>query len=718
MPKQARICVVGSANVDLTFKTARLPRPGETLTGQAVQLGFGCNGANQAVIAARLGAAVSLVARVGDDTFGHDSLRHYQRQSLDTTHIRADGQRSTGVAAILVDDQAQNCILVIPGANAALSPQDVTDAAATIGAADLLLCQLEVPLETTLAAFRVAKAAGVRTILNPAPAASLPPELLPLTDLCIPNETEIELLTGQAADGFASAEAAARTLLRRGAGAVLVTLGERGAVLVQEESETRIPGLPVDAIDTTGAGDAFIGSLAVFWAEGSSLAEAAVRASAVAALTVTRPGTQSAFPSRAEAEAFSCRAEARRNSVIMIPSNAPLRNVRKMTPTKVRFRTIPSQNPNVLRGDVEKKMPFVGRVKNNILIPPLAASLRAAAASGKQIGKLFFNLTDSRRPHQGPNLAEFAPQLLPRRPAIDRAINLAADTAGIKKLRVRGVDGEVPHRAVGPPRHLDGLPGRTAVERPRNQPRRPRRRIAVAQQQRLRLVPCTLASARGNMAAAEHRRTLERLPGVAVIDAHVHVVIGARNEPGEPRSVRSRLRHIRQRVDVLRAESLADRVPAQPAVAAAIDAVDLDAGPHRPRIARMAAQRRDARVDDARTIGPHAHVGFRPGAAAVLRAKQPRRGQTPTRRTSGSAGSSRIDQICSPFSGPSTRLQLSAPSPERNSPCSLPRYSTRGSRGWLARARTWHSTNMPSQVRVKMSPPSRLRHKPSPMVPT
>jgi ribokinase len=203
-----------------------------------------------------------------------------------------------------VDDEACNAILVVPGANFALAPEDIRRAAATIQSAAILLCQLEVPVETTREAFRVAKAAGVRTILNPAPAAPLPDELLRLTDLCVPNETEIEHLTGVAATSWQQGEEAARFLMRRGPGAVIVTLGDRGALLVDAQGALQVDGVPVRAVDTSGAGDAFIGGLAVFLAEGAPLFEAIARANRVAALSVTRLGTQTSFPTRSEFEAF------------------------------------------------------------------------------------------------------------------------------------------------------------------------------------------------------------------------------------------------------------------------------------------------------------------------------------------------------------------------------------------------------------------------------
>jgi ribokinase len=301
-----RIAVVGSSNIDLTFRTPRLPRPGETLAGRAFHLGFGGKGANQAVTAARLGADVALISRVGRDLFGEQLLANFRAQGIDVTHVGADDERPSGVASIVVDDDARNCILVVPGANLGLSPQDVRAAAAAIRSAAVLLCQLEVPPETTLEALRIAREAGARTILNPAPAVPLSEEMLHLADLCVPNETEIELLTGQSAATLEEAAAAAWTLVGRGPSTVIVTLGERGALLADARTSEHFPAVAVEAVDPTGAGDAFIGGLAVFLAEGRPLPDAVRRAGAVATLSVTRLGTQTSFPSRDEAEAFFC----------------------------------------------------------------------------------------------------------------------------------------------------------------------------------------------------------------------------------------------------------------------------------------------------------------------------------------------------------------------------------------------------------------------------
>jgi ribokinase len=299
-----RICVVGSCNTDLTFRAPRLPRPGETLAGVAFHTGFGGKGANQAVMAALLGAAVTMVGRVGSDLFGEQTLIHLRAEGIDTRFLARDDSLPTGVAAIVVDDAGNNGIVIVPGANAALTPDDVGAAADAILTADIVLAQLETPVEATLEAFRLARQAGVRTVLNPAPAAPLPDELLRLTDLCVPNENEAEALCGLSVTDAATAACAAAALASRGVRSLLVTLGERGGVLADEGGCEAVAAVPVAAVDTTGAGDAFIGALAVAWARGASLREAARQAAAVAALSVTRHGTQASFPTRAEADTW------------------------------------------------------------------------------------------------------------------------------------------------------------------------------------------------------------------------------------------------------------------------------------------------------------------------------------------------------------------------------------------------------------------------------
>src|SRR3990172_7309946 len=246
MATKPKICVVGSSMIDLISKVPRLPKLGETLVGRSFHLGYGGKGANQAVMAAKLGAKVTMVNKVGRDVFGEGTLKNYQEQGIDTTHVMFDESRFSGVAPIFVDDNAQNFIVIVPGANSGLSPADVQGARQVILDSDILICQLEIPIETTLEAFRIAKSGNVRTILNPAPAAPIPDELLQLSDICAPNETETELLTDQPVDTWAEAEVAARKLLSRGTRRVILTRGERGALLVDEDTVENIPAVKVD----------------------------------------------------------------------------------------------------------------------------------------------------------------------------------------------------------------------------------------------------------------------------------------------------------------------------------------------------------------------------------------------------------------------------------------------------------------------------------------
>jgi ribokinase len=300
----ARLVVVGSTNVDLTLRLPRLPRPGETLSATELRTGHGGKGANQAVLAARLGAHVTMISAVGDDAFGKEALENYRRQQIDTTHVRVRADQPTGTAVVLVEEGGDNEILIAAGANATVGATDVRAAAAAITTAHAVLTQLETPLEAAEEAFRLARSAGVRTLLNPAPARPLPDDLLRRTDLCVPNETELAALTSLPADSLAEIETAARRLLTRGPTVVLVTLGARGVLLISGPETTHIPAVPVRAVDATAAGDAFLGSLAVFLSDGLDLTEAVRRACAVAALTVTRPGAQESFPSPQELADF------------------------------------------------------------------------------------------------------------------------------------------------------------------------------------------------------------------------------------------------------------------------------------------------------------------------------------------------------------------------------------------------------------------------------
>lgn len=304
MSVQPKICMVGSSNIDLIARVPRLPAPGETLIGYKFQMGFGGKGANQAVMAAKLGGQVSVVTKLGRDIFGEDTLKNYRSHGIDTTYLMWDEERFSGVAPITVDDNTgQNSIVIVPGANDGLSPADARTATPAIHAADVLICQLEIPPETTLEALRIAKEAPrkVLTILNPAPAAEIPDEMIRLADIFAPNEVEAAMLAGVPASTPSEAEAAARRLQARGAATVIITLGDRGALVVEGDAPARhVNAERVQAVDTTGAGDAFIGSLAYLLAAGRALEEATRLACAIATRSVLKPGTQVSFPTRDE----------------------------------------------------------------------------------------------------------------------------------------------------------------------------------------------------------------------------------------------------------------------------------------------------------------------------------------------------------------------------------------------------------------------------------
>ncbi len=301
--KQANICVVGSSNMDLISRIPRLPKMGETLVGHSFQMGCGGKGANQAVMAAKLGARVTMVTKIGRDPLGRITFDNFRKLGMDTSYVFFDEELFSGVAPIMVDDDGRNMIVIVPGANDNLLPADIRRAEKAIRSANILICQIEVPLETSVEAMRIAKDAGVRTIFNPAPARTLPQEIIELSDIIAPNETETEILTGIAVKSLENAEAAAHKLRDMGATVVIITMGEWGVLVVTEEGRpAHIPARKTRAVDTTGAGDAFIGTLAYFLALGKPLQEAIKRANGVAAISVTRMGTQTSFPARAEIE--------------------------------------------------------------------------------------------------------------------------------------------------------------------------------------------------------------------------------------------------------------------------------------------------------------------------------------------------------------------------------------------------------------------------------
>jgi ribokinase len=295
MPK---ILVTGSLNADLVVRAPRFPQPGETISGEDLQVIPGGKGANQAVAAARLGADVSMLGRVGKDNFGDFLLDNLKANHVDSRLVQRD-EASTGAAIIVVDSNGQNSIVLSPGANGKVSASDVEHA--SFSTFDLLLLQLEIPTPTVLSAAKRARDNGVRVILNPAPAKELPAELIALTDFIIPNETELSLLTGMEVKDVPSAEKAARTLLEHGAQNVIVTLGSRGALIVNKDTSTHVDTFKVDVVDTTAAGDAFIGGFSVSL-DSSSLLDAVRYACACGALATTKFGAQPSLPTKEEVE--------------------------------------------------------------------------------------------------------------------------------------------------------------------------------------------------------------------------------------------------------------------------------------------------------------------------------------------------------------------------------------------------------------------------------
>jgi ribokinase len=288
--------------MDLCFQVARLPAAGETLIGDDFSTSYGGKGANQALAAARLGARVQVVTRAGCDAFGDALLRNFAEHGVDTTFAIRDQTLPSGVAAIVLDRSGDNRIIVVPGANDELSAADVRAAAAAIGQASAVVCQLEIPVDSVVEAFRIARRAGVRTILNPAPAKALPAELIELTDVCVPNETEARAMAGWAHD--VPIDDVVGKLLSQGWRCLIITLGGDGCLVATAETLEHVAASPVQCVDPTGAGDAFVGGLAVFLGEGCSVSQAARQASAVAALSITRRGAQAGLPDRREVEAF------------------------------------------------------------------------------------------------------------------------------------------------------------------------------------------------------------------------------------------------------------------------------------------------------------------------------------------------------------------------------------------------------------------------------
>jgi len=296
----ARIAIVGSFNIDLVVRTPKRPRSGETVLGTSADTYVGGKGCNQGIAAARLGARVSMVGRVGRDHFGEQLLRVMEREGIDSTYVSYDQRAPTGIASIMVSDDGDNSIVVIPGANGLVSAQDVDAAAGALAQSDVVLLQLEVPIESTLRAAELAKRSGVRVILNPAPARDLPLDLLRRVDVLVPNELEAQLLTG--VDPSTDPSGAAKLLLEMGIQTVIITLGRRGAFLMTGDMATLVPTFMVQPVDTTAAGDAFCGALAVAISEGKSLQDAVRFSNAAGAIAATKAGAEPSLPYRDEVD--------------------------------------------------------------------------------------------------------------------------------------------------------------------------------------------------------------------------------------------------------------------------------------------------------------------------------------------------------------------------------------------------------------------------------
>ncbi|RHO73662.1 ribokinase [Parabacteroides sp. AF48-14] len=299
-----QILVVGSSNTDMVIKAAHLPRPGETILGGTFFMNPGGKGANQAVAIARLGGPVTFICKTGSDIFGHQSQQLFEEEGINTSYIFSDSEHPSGVALITVDEKAENCIVVASGANANLMPSDLARAEEAIEQADLVLMQLEIPMETVCYVADLAWEKGKKVILNPAPAHPLSAELLRRLYLITPNETEAEMISGVKITDDSSACEAARVLSGMGVQNVIITLGSKGALIYCDGKSEIVPAWKVEAVDTTAAGDVFNGALTVALSEGRDLKEAARFACKASAISVTRVGAQSSAPYRNEVDIF------------------------------------------------------------------------------------------------------------------------------------------------------------------------------------------------------------------------------------------------------------------------------------------------------------------------------------------------------------------------------------------------------------------------------
>lgn len=300
-----KIAVIGSTMMDIVSYMDRMPEGGETRRVEGFHIASGGKGANQAIAAAKLGADVVMMTAVGDDMFGEQSRKNFQNHHIDMSLVKTAKDTSNGIATIVVERSGQNRILINPGANEKLTPADIEKAGAELAACGLFVLQLEVPLETVYAAIRFAKKHGIKVLLNPAPASrELSLDMVCQCDFFVPNETELSILVNKPVDTVAQVQEAAKSLVAQGLTNVIVTMGSRGSLLVTAEETQLVPSLKVDAVDSTGAGDAFIGCFVDTYARTQDVLGSMQRASQYAALSVTRKGTQNSYADAREFAAF------------------------------------------------------------------------------------------------------------------------------------------------------------------------------------------------------------------------------------------------------------------------------------------------------------------------------------------------------------------------------------------------------------------------------
>jgi len=295
----SQIVVVGACMIDLISYVPRFPQIGETLHGTEFRMGYGGKGANQAIMAAKLGSKVVMVSKVGDESFGAGTLENFKKNGVSTSFVYKSKEEFSGVAPIFVTPKGENSIVIVSGSNNKLTAMEIEKASNEIKQSSYLICQLEIEVELSLIALRLAKKLGVSTILNPAPArSSLPEEIYKLTDIFCPNESEAELLTGKKINSMTDIEEMAKQFVTAGAKSVIITLGENGCYVLSNGVGKHISANKVSVVDSTGAGDAFVGALAHFLDLGIDIFESSKRASAVATISVQGKGTQSSFPER------------------------------------------------------------------------------------------------------------------------------------------------------------------------------------------------------------------------------------------------------------------------------------------------------------------------------------------------------------------------------------------------------------------------------------